>query len=592
MTDMMEVTITKRLFLILTVLLCVCLPAWAEEAGQETDPGIISWEDASSASDENAPSASEAGQEIPSPSEEEPAASGEDTDEDEAETPSEAEHTAQHQTREVLQSESDCISIGSPDAHYVKRVYDLYCDDCQRVITANCRTEEVNEPHAFEIQSRTAATCTAAGEITYHCVQCGDFVTETEPMTEHDWSPWDEASGTRTCAVCGKEESRNDSSAQEEPAAEPTENPPQDDFPLPQHTDAHETRELLHDQPIYQSLGSPDGHKVIRQYDLVCLDCNQVIQEAYRTEETVEAHPFQVVSGTASTCTEAGQEAVHCPLCGDDYVLDRPLKEHEWGEWVDISTPSDEPVCMRKQTFVRRCAVCGLEEISVSEAPGHQWEAVSYTEATCDEDGEAVRRCMVCGLEETIILPAYGHTYMLLDGDASGRYVCVICGEAKEPSQGQTTQTRMYYNNTVTSFGPTTRELIGGSVWNRVTPVDLSQEGVFTYPLVASNQYTVGTATLVNGQDSQEIQYKLNSSKINVHSESLVVYPSLEALKTGDHAVSFDFNKPIDLKGCFGQDAHVIVAITLKADYDANSTGVRRFSADQNWIDQMMAMIK
>ena len=26
--------------------------------------------------------------------------------------------------------------------------------------------------------------------------------------------------------------------------------------------------------------------------------------------------------------------------------------------------------------------------------------------------------------------------------------------------------------------------------------------------------------------------------------------------------------------------------------YDANSTGVRRFSADQNWIDQMMAMIK
>ena len=99
-------------------------------------------------------------------------------------------------------------------------------------------------------------------------------------------------------------------------------------------------------------------------------------------------------------------------------------------------------------------------------------------------------------------------------------------------------------------------------------------------------------SVLVNGQDSQEIQYKLNSSKINVHSESLVVYPSLEALKTGDHAVSFDFNKPIDLKGCFGQDAHVIVAITLKADYDANSTGVRRFSADQNWIDQMMAMIK
>ena len=393
----MEVTITKRLILILAVLLCVCLSAWAEEAGQETDPGIIFWEDASSASDENAPSASEAGQEIPSPSEEEPAASGEDTDEDEAETPPDAEHTAQHQTREVLQSESDCISIGSPDAHYVKRVYDLYCDDCQRVITANCRTEEVNEPHAFEIQSRTAATCTAAGEITYHCVQCGDFVTETEPMTEHDWSPWDEASGTRTCAVCGKEESRNDSSATEEPAAEPTENPPQDDFPLPQHTDAHETRELLHDQPIYQSLGSPDGHKVIRQYDLVCLDCNQVIQEAYRTEETVEAHPFQVVSGTASTCTQAGQEAVHCPLCGDDYVLDRPLKEHEWGEWETVEPATEEKAGKAK----RNCSRCRAWETKVIPPGVHRHDVgteVHAKKAGCTESGiEAHYVCSDCG---------------------------------------------------------------------------------------------------------------------------------------------------------------------------------------------------
>jgi len=170
--------------------------------------------------------------------------------------------------------------------------------------------------------------------------------------------------------------------------------------------------------------------------------------------------------------------------------------------------------------------------------------------------------------------------------------VCAICGETMQTGQGQAGQTHMYYNNTVTSFGPTTRELIGGSMWNRVTPVDLSQEGVFTYPLVASNQYTVGTATLVNGQDSQEIQYKLSSPRINVHSESLVVYPNLEALKTGDRAMSFDFNEPLDLKACFGQDAHVIVAITLKADYDANGAGVRRFSADQNWIDQMMAMIE
>ena len=234
------------------------------------------------------------------------------------------------------------------------------------------------------------------------------------------------------------------------------------------------------------------------------------------------------------------------------------------------------------------------EETNACSDSGHQWEAVSYSEATCTEDGIAVRRCAVCGTEETIVLPAFGHTFVLSstqEGSGS-QYVCAVCGEVQEAPEGKTTQSHMYYNNTVTSFGPTTRELIGGSVWNRVTPVDLSQEGVFTYPLVASNMYTVGTATLVNNEDSQQVNYKLSSNKINVHSESLVVYPDLEALKTGENAQSFDFNAPIDLKGYFGEDARVIVAITLKADYDADSAGVRRFSADQTLINQMMDMLK
>ena len=56
--------------------------------------------------------------------------------------------------------------------------------------------------------------------------------------------------------------------------------------------------------------------------------------------------------------------------------------------------------------------------------------------------------------------------------------------------------------------------------------------------------------------------------------------------------MSFDFNSAIDLKSYYGDDAHVIVAITLKADYDADSNGVRYFWADQNMIDEMMQMIE
>ena len=760
----MEVTITKRILMILTLLiLCVCLPAIAEEIGAEPAPGIISEENTETVFPGQI--ADVPGQETGAEPAEDQIPPIQDSAGDDPEAQPTSGHTSEHETWEVLHSQSGCLSIGSPDAHYVRRTYDLYCGACQRVITENFRTEEVNEPHAFAVQSRTMPSCTSNGEETLFCVQCGDTVTNILPMTEHTWEPWDEALGIRKCSVCGREESR-ETPVSPDPVDDPRQTAPEnetilpDDFPGQGHTSLHETREVLHDQPVYRSLGSQAGHLVIRQYDLICLDCQQVIQEAFRTEEMAEPHAFQLMSRTAPTCIQEGEEHLHCPVCGEDCINVLPLTDHTWGPWTimagneqvltricqicgieetqsDADNPADEstatpavepteeptaaptaeptaapsdeptddpaiqpvqehtaehqtleiqvgdpvfqslgdpnthrvirrydlfcetcqrvveeerrfeetdenhmfslqvtvpatctqegsqtlvcsqcgyqrtdilpkaehlwtewedqatsddPICQREQILTRHCQACGLEETNVIPASGHQWQAVRYTEATCTQDGEAVRRCALCGLEEVISLPAFGHTYVQ-SNTSGGKSVCALCGAEKETPQ-QNRSSHMYYNNTVTSFGPTTRELIGGSVWNRVTPVDLSEEGVFTYPLVAGNQYTIGTATLVNGQDSQEVIYKLSSPKINVHSESLVVYPDLEALKTGTHAVSFDFNEPIDLKSMFGKDARVIVAITLKADYDAESTGVSRFWPDQRWIDQMMEMIK
>ena len=776
-----EVTITKRILIILTLLvLCVCLPAWAEEIGTEPMPGTISEENAEPSFPDQM--ADIPGQETDLAFAEDQTAPIQDSAGDDPESLPVSGHTSDHETWEVLRDQSACLSIGSPDVHYVRRTYDLFCGVCQRVVAENYRTEEVNEPHAFAVQSRTMPSCTSNGEETLFCVQCGDTVTNILPIAEHIWEPWDEASATRRCSVCGKVESREaplptDETPQTGPEPEPT---LPDEPPVQGHTDLHEIRETLHDQPIYRSLGSEAGHLVIRQYDLICLDCQQVIQQAYRTEEMNEPHAFQLISRTAPTCIQQGEEQLHCPVCGENCTNILPLTDHTWGPWTIVAgseqvltricqicgkeetkpyadspadestaapapepteeptvTPTDEPLdeptaaplddptavpseeptvspseeptdgptvppvqehtadhqtleiqvgnpifqslgepdthhvirrydlfcetcqrvveeeyrleetteyhvfslqssvaatctqegsqtlvcslcgyqrtdvlpkaehtwtewedlavsdvpaCQREQILTHRCQVCGLEETNVIPAGDHQWQAVSYTEATCTQDGVAVRRCAVCGLEEVISLPALGHTY--LQSSNGGTSVCALCGAEKEATQAQSRTSHMYYNNTVTSFGPTTRELIGGSVWNRVTPVDLSEEGVFTFPLVASNQYTVGTATLINGQESQEVKYKLSSPKVNVHSESLVVYPDLEALKTGTHAVSFDFNEPIDLKSIFGKDARVIVAITLKADYDAESNGVSRFWPDQKWIDQMMEMIK
>ena len=149
----------------------------------------------------------------------------------------------------------------------------------------------------------------------------------------------------------------------------------------------------------------------------------------------------------------------------------------------------------------------------------------------------------------------------------------------------------MYYNNTITSFGPMTRDLLGGGVWNRVTPLNLADEGMFTYPLIASNLYTVGTATVINEKGTQTISYKLNSPKITVHSEKLVIYPNLNALRTGENAVALEFGQPGDLKNYFGEDQQVLMAITLKADYDAYAYGIQGFKEDEELIAAMSDLI-
>ena len=377
----------------------------------------------------------------------------------------------------------------------------------------------------------------------------------------------------------------------EEPAQEEQQEvlPGEPEQSAAEHDAGYHTREIPHGQTVYRATDDKQTHEAVTAYDLYCAECQRVIAENCRTEQLSEPHSW-TSERREPTCSQEGSARYVCTQCGMAYEESLPPLDHVWDAWED-RTDYSLPACIREEIKVRRCVNCGKEETVTVPAQGHQWEAVSYTEATCTENGAAVRRCTVCGKEETIVLPALGHTYVQQDGQ-DGQAICAICGAAKEASDGQNQKSHMYYNNTVTSFGPTTRELIGGSVWNRVTPVDLSKEGVFTYPLIASNQYTVGTATLINSEECQEVNYKLSSSKINVHSESLVVYPDLQALKTGEHARAFDFNEPIDLKTCFGEDAHVIVAITLKADYDANGAGIRRFLADQNSIDQMMEMLQ
>ena len=565
------------------------------------------------------------------------------------------EHTPEHRTEERARSLPTVRRTDSEETHSLITVYDLYCLDCERVITESVRTESAEQAHNWRI-ARVEPGCESDGEVIKICGACGMEIRQTLPQTGHQYVGASQlmrrengpvqidgkligmvikaptctlsGSGTLICLKCQN-------------AAQSVVIPPLGhdwgewtDVPVNPSlvcvTDVMVSRKCKACGEEETSVVSPaPGHQwqQVARIEPTCIEpgisvlqctvCGSGMQEPIPVISHVYADASDMVNhgpgnvvGTGeyagkiigrviipSTCVETGSGTLLCLICQSSArTVTIPKGEHSWGPFVEQEVPP-EMVCVTPVIATRVCENCGEEDTqTISAAPGHQWVPISFQEPTCTQPGRAVRECSVCHLKETLETPATGHSYMWFDlstpspsGHGVREYVCTICGDVAE--RRTIAYAQMYYNNTITSFGPMTRDLIGGSVWSRVTPLDISEDGVFTYPLIASNLYTVGTATVVIDQGVQTVSYHLNSSRITVHSESLVLYPNTEALRTGDKAVPLTFDTPIDLNDYFGDDTSVIMAIVLRADYDAVGAGIQDFVPDQEAIKKMIELV-
>ena len=106
---------------------------------------------------------------------------------------------------------------------------------------------------------------------------------------------------------------------------------------------------------------------------------------------------------------------------------------------------------------------------------------------------------------------------------------------------------------------------------------------VYLAAVALANVFGVGGGTLM-------VSYHLSSQEVWIHSESLVIYPDLNALRTGDNAVSFPFDTLISAAG-FGEDPTIILSIVLKADYNILADGVQYFIPDEAQIAAMTEQI-
>ena len=423
----------------------------------------------------------------------------------------------------------------------------------------------------------TPATCEAAGSKKLTCTMCkADFITQTIPALGHDFSgdpvvveATCKAAGTKTWTCkhggCTKTKVETIAKLAHKYEIETVVDKPTCDKKGRNKLTCSLCKEdfILKDTP---ALGHDfSGAPVVK--DATCEEAGTKTWTCTHegcTQTKVQTikklgHKSTYKVTKEATCTEAGTKDQVCERCGK--VLKSNVKINKLGHKLkDVVTK--EPDCENagtKNVVCERCNAVTQENVAIKKL-GHKGVWVTVKKPTKTEDGEAVETCSRCGKE---------------------------LGRKKVP------YAIMMYNNTICSLGPCTRDLIGGDDWYRVTPLDLSVEGSFTYPLIATNKFTVGTMTVTISNGTMTVTYKLNSNQFNVRSEALVFYSNLEALRkpTTENTYSFSFGQPIDIAQTFGEDTRVILSFFMKADYDQLGNGVYGFQADARQINEMNALI-
>ncbi len=172
-------------------------------------------------------------------------------------------------------------------------------------------------------------------------------------------------------------------------------------------------------------------------YGLLPTYCGKWINGTY-----IDQHQWgQAQTLKEPTCTEPGEVARVCAVCGDHSEIQtlEPLG-HDF-----VETARQEPIADADGWVRYRCTRCGEEKTEVLSrcANGHTpGPAVRVREPDCENPGLETVSCTVCGSElERKELPALGHTYVETgrqepteEADGWIKYRCTRCGgEKTEP---------------------------------------------------------------------------------------------------------------------------------------------------------------
>ena len=236
--------------------------------------------------------------------------------------------------------------------------------------------------HAWSYET-TEATCTRQGQYARTCSLCGEReVLRTDPPKGHQYKLTETVPATTqqegkevyTCSACG---------------------------------DQYE--KTLDKLPVPEEPGSGEGEET---------ECTQH-QWRYET--------------TPATCTQTGEKARVCTVCGEREVVQTlPKTSHSWRYDTIAAT------CSKEGKYVRTCKVCGTEEVMRTlPKSSHRW-TYETVKASCTQEGQSIRTCSVCGEKEVLNTTSkLGHQYTsaitqaaTAEREGQRTYTCSRCGDS------------------------------------------------------------------------------------------------------------------------------------------------------------------
>ena len=170
---------------------------------------------------------------------------------------------------------------------------------------------------------------------------------------------------------------------------------------------------------IYVSNGAELTHTA------TCAHCNKKI---------TEGHVYFLTGKKDATCTEDGYEIFLCKKCSQERTIVLKAPGHDWEDVVIT-----EASCLDGGEVVEKCARCGAQGYShYTDALGHvyDYDNSPYDNATCDAPGGWTHTCTRCGntwfdRDGDPLGHFYGQTGSWTDGDGNivVEYTCRNCGD-------------------------------------------------------------------------------------------------------------------------------------------------------------------